>query len=70
MSKYIDWDKITPRMKVKLVASKGIDPLTGKHNHHYEAGGKIVLIDGRNQRAIQSMLNARVKKDAQRFSKR
>lgn len=67
MSDYIDWDKITPKMKVKLVASRGIDPLTGKHNHHYEAGGKIVLMNGRNQRAIQNMLNARVKRDAKRY---
>ena len=67
MSNYIDWDKITPKMKVKLVASKSVDPLTGKHNHHYEAGGKIVLMDGRNQKAIQSMLDARVRRDAKRY---
>ncbi len=67
MSDYINWDKITPRMKVKLVASKRVDPLTGKHNYHYEAGGKIVLMDGRNQRAIQSMLDTRVKRDAKKY---
>jgi hypothetical protein len=61
MSEYIDWNKITPRMKVKLVR-------TGS-NSHYEAGGKTVLMDGRNQREIQRILDARVKADAKRFNK-
>jgi hypothetical protein len=61
MSNYIDWNKISPRMKVKLVK-------TGS-NSHYEAGGKIVLMEGQHQAQIQSYLNRRVKSDAQRFRK-
>jgi hypothetical protein len=61
MSDYIDWNKITSRMKVKLVRIGS--------NSHYEAGGKIVLLGGRNQREIQRILDARVKADAKRFNK-
>jgi hypothetical protein len=59
MSDYIDWNKITPRMKVKLVKIGS--------NSHYEAGGKIVLMEGRKQAQIQSYLNRRVKQDAKRY---
>lgn len=59
MSDYIDWKKISPRMKVKLVR-------VGK-NAHYEAAGKIVLFSGREQREAQRWLDARVRADARRF---
>jgi len=61
VSDYINWDKISPRMKVKLVGRVGA--------RHYEAGGKIVLMDGQNQKRIQSYLDSRVRSDAQRFKK-
>ena len=61
MSDYIDQNKITQRMKVKLVRFGS--------NSHYEAGGRIVLLGGGNQREIQRILDARVKEDARRFKK-
>lgn len=57
-SRYIDWNKITPRMKVVLVGNYG--------SRHYEAAGRVVLFSGRDQRKAQEWLDARVKADARR----
>lgn len=56
---YIDWKKITPRMKVKLIGKRG--------SQHYEAAGRIVLFSGREQREAQRWLDTRVRADARRF---
>ena len=58
-SMYIDWNKITPRMKVKIVGNYG--------SRHYEAAGRIVLFSGKDQYKAQKWLDARVREDARRF---
>jgi hypothetical protein len=57
MTGSIEWQKITPKMRVKSVG------------HHYEAAGKLVTWGSRDARAAQMYLMRREKSDAQRFKK-
>ena len=53
MTGSIEWQKVTPKMRVKTVG------------HHYEAAGKLVTWGSRDARAAQMYLMHREKADAQ-----
>lgn len=65
----IDWQKITPRMKVVLVHGKHNDRWTGRPNSWWEAAGKLVTFGSRDQRQAQVWLTKRVAADARRFKR-